>query len=531
MAYSDAFRSGCARSSGHSVRRRLRLEELEARNLLSAQGLNALVTRPTLDVLPLAAGGSIGGLTPAQVRHAYGFDRITFNGTSGDGSGQTIAIVAGGDAPAIASDLATFDRSFGLPDPPGFGKVTPFGAPPADPAWALEISLDVEWAHAIAPRAKLLLVEAKSTGLGDMLSATDYARRQPGVVAVSLSWGSAEFGGESYLDSYFTTPAGHPGVTFVGASGDAGAAGGGSWPAISPYVLSVGGTSLSVDAAGNYVAEAAWSGGGGGFSAYEGRPAYQVAVQGSPMRSAPDVSYDANPQTGFAVFSSMPYNGQAGWFQVGGTSAGAPQWAALVAIADQGRALRGLGSLNAIQWQVYQMPASAVHDIVQGNNGYPTLPGYDVATGRGSPYADRVVSYLVSGTVTTGSTPAPPVPSLPPSPPPPPPPPPVPSRPGNWGRFGNLDEVVSEDDSAPASGPGFSRTNRLQDGTFEGMPARDWRPGRMGQPETKDGVPPIPSSSALQALQSRLSEVTELASLSSPDSDALADLVVWAILV
>src|SRR5262249_11683395 len=230
-----------------SRRRRPRLEELESRTLLSV-------------------------FTPAQLRHAYGFDQITFsvNGHSivGDGSGQTIAIVDAYDNPNTLADLNYFDQTFGLPDP-NFTKATPGGLPKTDAGWAMEIALDVEWAHAMAPGANILLVEAKSASLSDLLSAVDYARSQPGVVAVSMGWGSSEFKSETIYDTYFTTPAGHGGVTFVASSGDSGAWYGPEWPASSPKVLAVGGTSLvTADSLGTWKKETGWSGSGGGLSAF-----------------------------------------------------------------------------------------------------------------------------------------------------------------------------------------------------------------------------------------------------------------------
>jgi subtilase family serine protease len=154
------------------------VEELESRTLLSV-------------------------LTPVQVRHAYGFDQIAFsaNGRSiaGDGTGQTIAIVDAYDDPNIASDLKAFDSKYNLPNPT-FVKATPEGQPRANAGWSTETALDVEWAHAIAPGADILLVESKSSSLTDLLNAVNYARNQPSVSAVSISWGAGEFAGETQLD-------------------------------------------------------------------------------------------------------------------------------------------------------------------------------------------------------------------------------------------------------------------------------------------------------------------------------------------
>jgi subtilase family serine protease len=370
-------------SSGSAWRRFLRLEELEARNVPSI-------------------------FAPAQIRHAYGFDQITFGSqrTVGDGAGQTIAIIEAYHDPTIAADLHYFDRIFGLVDPPHFTQVNQFGTSlftSTDSFWSLETALDVEWAHAIAPRANLLLVEANTATLGDLLTAVNFARYQAGVVAVSMSWGSSEFWWESSFDGYFTTPAGHAGgsglrggITFVASSGDAGA--GTSYPAVSPNVLAVGGTSLRVGPWGNYGNESAWADSGGGISLFEPKPSYQANITPATKRSNPDVAFNSDPDTGYYVYDTVPYAGYAGWFQEGGTSVAAPIWAALIAIADQGRALNGTGSLANAPAAIYSLPAHDFHDITTGSNGYAAGPGYDLATGRGTPYAKLVVQDLVKFT-------------------------------------------------------------------------------------------------------------------------------------
>jgi subtilase family serine protease len=356
-------------------------------------------------------------LTPAQVRHSYGFDQIQFataTGTvAGDGRGTTIAIVDAFNDPYVSGDLDAFDRRYSINGGQSlysqYGAAssiltvaTPQGAPRNNAGWAAEIALDVEWAHAIAPGAKILLVEAKSTSFTDLMGAVNYARSQPGVVAVSMSWGSNEFSGETSasFENVFTTPPGHAGVTFVGASGDNGAPG--IWPAVSPHVLSVGGTRLSADAAGNYVTETGWTSGGGGPSAFFGRPAFQAGVYSGTRRGSPDVAYDGDPATGFSVYNTY----DRGWEQIGGTSAGAPQWAAIVAIADQGRALHGLGSLDGATQtlpMVYTLSSADFHDVTGGANGYSAAAGYDLITGRGSPRANLVIRDLVGSTTQTGT--------------------------------------------------------------------------------------------------------------------------------
>jgi hypothetical protein len=403
---------------GHSTDRRPRprtpsrrsrvpvLEILEDRNLLTGATPGAFVLNPHA-FLDAGGAGLPYGYSPAATRHAYGFDRISFlNGTvAGDGTGQTIAIVDAYDQPDIAANLAAFDATFGVQSPPSFTKVNQYGGatpPAASPSWGLEISLDVEWAHAVAPGANILLVEAYSPSWTDLLTAVNYARYYPGVSVVSMSFGGPEWSGESAYDSYFTTPAGHGGVTFVASSGDSGAAGAPEAPSVSPNVLAVGGTQLFSDENGSYLGEVGWNGSGGGVSLYQGRPAFQgaIAPQNFPRRAVPDVSYNGSPNSPFAVYDTSYFSG---WIEVYGTSAGAPQWAGLVAIANQGRALVGMGALDGptqLLPAIYSLPAADFHDVAAGNNGgYAAAPGYDLVTGRGSPLADAVVASLAGPAV------------------------------------------------------------------------------------------------------------------------------------
>lgn len=344
-------------------------------------GPDTIEARPPLHFKP-ALSISPKGYVPTQIRHAYGIDQITGNGT-----GQTIAIVDAYGSSSLQSDLNTFCSTLSLP------KTTvsiyyPGGKPRRnDSNWALETTLDVEWAHAIAPGAKIVVVIAKSAMLSDLLKAVDYAVSL-GAQQVSMSWGGSEFANELGYDSHFKKA----GVSFFASSGDSGA--GVSWPAASPSVVAVGGTTLSLDNFGTITSETGWSGSGGGVSAYIPAPAYQGQWQASAMRAVPDVSYAADPNTGFSVYISN-FNGSSGWITVGGTSAGAPQWAALFALTN---ALRNT-SISSGSQAVYSVAvsnySSAYLDILTGSNGtYSAQSMFDLVTGLGSPAAGVLVPDL-----------------------------------------------------------------------------------------------------------------------------------------
>ena len=255
------------------------------------------------------------------------------------------------------------------------------------------------------------------------------ARTWAGVSVISMSFGSSEGNGETAYDTYFTTPPGHTGITFLAATGDDGAPG--EYPAYSPNVLAVGGTTLSTDANGDYLGEAAWAwnssyswAGGGGHSTQESLPSFQdpngVALKyyATPndlslsSRGTPDVSFDADPLTGVAVRDSYDYGSSTPWEQVGGTSLATPCWAGLIAIADQLRAAQNVPLLNSssahsLLYSIYESSAeyaAAFHDVSGGNNGpnnsgFSAGTGYDLATGIGSPVANVLVPALVSTTL------------------------------------------------------------------------------------------------------------------------------------
>ena len=224
------------------------IEFLDSRVLLSAASvLSSMHAEPTTELAKSNATSGPTGDSPSQLQTAYGFNNVTL--TSGaHGTGQTIAIVDAYDDPTIQSDLQHFDQAFGLANPPSLTVMSQTGSttalPSTDPTkgWELEEALDVEWAHALAPGAKIVLVEANSSSYSDLLTAVSTAANLPGVSVVSMSWGGNEFSSEAAYDSVFTTPAGHQGVTFVASTGDDAAPGG--FPAFSSNVLAVGGTTL-----------------------------------------------------------------------------------------------------------------------------------------------------------------------------------------------------------------------------------------------------------------------------------------------
>ncbi len=372
-----------------------------------------------------------GAFAPAGILKAYGIDPLINNGNNG--AGQTIALIdafddtafsSSGTAGFATSDLHYFDTIFGLTDP-NFLKVSQTGSstyPVTDVTggWESEEALDVEWAHAIAPAAKIILVECNSDTEASLYAGADWAARPianggGGATVVSMSFGSSGSASELSNDAHFS-PAIYPGVTFLASTGDTGSVSNqGEYPADSPNVVAVGGTSLYVDGSGNYDHETVWNDGpdsatGGGTSNFESQPIYQKAAEPlKTKRTTPDVSFDADPSTGVAVYDSI--NGGAGLgnsnniAQFGGTSVASPCWAGLVAIADQIRAgqvipeatLTGATQTLPILYNVYGSPAYHLdfQDITSGGNGtFNAAAGYDEATGIGSPLANNLIADL-----------------------------------------------------------------------------------------------------------------------------------------
>ena len=427
--------------------------------------------------------------SPQAIQSAYDLGPLYAKGLNG--KGVTIAIVDSYGSDTIAHDLHVFDQAFGLQPMcgeegvtcaagmPTFSELHLFGAPAtqAPPptsngtgqenksAWALEVSLDVETSHAIAPQANILLVTTPTAetlgvqGFPDMMNAEQYVVDHHLASVISQSFASTEeaFGSSTSLLQlrHAFISAAENGVTVLGSSGDFGSAGliktpvsaGGSllpnpavwWPSSDPLVTSVGGTNLCTDPmattnqprtlyAGPVArcqgqptqTEVGWVGSGGGFSHVFSRPGYQDTLPAGStsigsMRGVPDIGLQSAPRTGALVFISLPPDGSSGllcagvpcstgWFDIGGTSLACPQWAGLVAIADQ---LNG-GGLGLINPALYKLAAKSTtyandfFDVTTGNNqafstipGYPATTGWDPVTGLGTPNAANLVPDLV----------------------------------------------------------------------------------------------------------------------------------------
>ncbi len=343
---------------------------------------------------------------PSQILSGYSY-------SSSQGAGKTIAIIdAYGDS-TLTSDVACFDQTFGLPAP-SLSIVKPFGSPHrSNSGWGLETSLDVEWAHAMAPAASILLIITPTSSLTYLVNdAVPYAVSH-GASVISMSWGAAESSlgcsTEASEATYFANAV-SSGVIPVGASGDNGANDGTSaptvdYPSADPNVVGVGGTTLTLSGSNAWSSEVTWNDAsgatGGGVSTCFAEPSYQsshsiqvTTSSGSSTptgRAVPDVSYDASPYTGFWVWDTSGYTG---WVQVGGTSAGAPQWSAIFvdALAAGDSNLNG-GSVHGLLYGF--LGSSSVHDITSGNNNhYYASSGYDACTGVGTPVESSVVTGL-----------------------------------------------------------------------------------------------------------------------------------------
>jgi subtilase family serine protease len=362
--------------------------------VLKRGGLRPIPASASPDAVP---GGV--GYAPSQLQSAY---ELTAASAS-DGSGRTIAIVDAYDDPTAASDLAAYRSSAGLPAVPSFKKVNQNGATsplpseaPADDDWTLEESLDLDMASAICPLCNIVLVEATNDSGTGLYTAENTAASMAGYI--SNSWGGTESSTDTSLDSeYFN----HPGDVITASAGDSDF--GVIYPATSPNVVSVGGTSLAAASNSRGWSESVWNtfpgeGTGSGCSAYEPQPAWQTALglSGCSKRIDNDVAADADPNTGVAVYDTS--NGNGGWNEVGGTSASSPMLAAMYALA---------GNAGTTPADDIYTHTSNFFDVTVGNDGScspaylcTAETGYDGPTGIGTPDG---VGGLVAGT-STGNT-------------------------------------------------------------------------------------------------------------------------------
>ena len=340
--------------------------------------------------------GDNGAYSPAYLQSAYNAPSAT------NGTGQTVAIVDAYDDPTAESDLATYRSRFELSactTADGcFRKVNETGGttyPTSDADWGNEISLDVDMVSALCPNCHILLVEATSNSTSDLAASVDEAVTL-GANVVSNSYGGPEFSDESYFDSSYD----HPGVAIVASAGDAGY--GVEYPAASPDVVAVGGTSLDqLTATGTRDAtETAWSGTGSGCSAYETKPTWQTDT-GCANRMVADVSAEADPNTPVWVYDSADGGDDNGWVMYGGTSAASPIIGAMYALAGNAPSSAAMNSYP------YAHP-NALNDIVSGSNGTCTTayfcdaePGYDGPTGLGTP--NTADAFAASATTSCGT--------------------------------------------------------------------------------------------------------------------------------
>lgn len=381
--------------------------------------------------------------TPQQVRQGYNVTPLLKAGYTG--AGQSIVIVDSFGSPTLTHDLHMFDQTFGLPDPPALDIRAPLGTVPFDSkntdhvAWAQETTLDVEWAHVIAPSAKIVVLTSPVAetegvqGLPEFLQLEEYAVKQHLGTIFSQSWAATEetlftSEGKDLMESFekfFQDATLKQHMTFLAAAGDFGSTNPDlnmkaypyptvNYPASSPWVTTVGGTSLYLDNDGKYRSETTWNSGigaasGGGISKYFSAPDYQNdylptanLVQMHGYRAIPDVAYNADPHTGVPIYiSSVP---TPGFYVFGGTSAGTPQWAGLVAIANQMAGGNTQGFLNPRLYAIgsdKQAGTIAFHDIMVGDNSQGSIPGYeahtgwDAVTGWGSPQASELLKRLL----------------------------------------------------------------------------------------------------------------------------------------
>jgi subtilase family serine protease len=390
----------------------------------------------------MATSTTVTTYTPAQIRAAYGLPTLptSYTGLTAAqaaqlGAGQTIYIVDAMHNPNIAAELAAFNSKFGLPTCTTKTIATSASlplasasssacelsivystssggmsssAPSYDSGWATEIALDVQWAHATAPLARLVVIEAASSSYNDLLGGVRLANNM-GAGIVSMSFGGSESSTTSSADSVFSGT----NMTYLAATGDSGAAV--NWPSVSAKVLAVGGTTLTWSGSGSRT-ETVWSSTGGGVSSYVATPTYQsTAVPGmgtAVRRTVADVAFNADPNSGQYVAVIASGSSTVKWTSVGGTSLATPQWAGLIAVANALRAQNSKAVLgqahSALYTQISTVPgtyASTFRDITSGSHGSCSAcsgeTGYDQATGLGTPNAASLLSTLSGLTVQT----------------------------------------------------------------------------------------------------------------------------------
>jgi subtilase family serine protease len=331
-------------------------------------------------------------LCPSWLRTAYDFNGLYSNGVNG--SGQTIVIDEACGNPQIKFDLSMFDKAYSLP-PAVLNVIYPQGTAVCfNTGWSLETSLDVEWAHVVAPNATIDVLFSAQPSSKDLYGSWSYALSNNLGNQISNSWGGGGNCGANSILKTATTDR----VTILASAGDSGAwgqnFGGNVAPADCKEVLTVGGTTLNVGSGGSYSSESAWGGSGGGYVIGVAEPKYQASVKITDtfkLLAKSDVSADADPNTGVWVFNILYCNG---WCVVGGTSVACPLWAAFMADVNQIRAANGFQAAGFVDQFLYQtvygvsgsskLYSSDFHDVTTGNDGWPAGPGWDVPTGLGS---------------------------------------------------------------------------------------------------------------------------------------------------
>lgn len=326
---------------------------------------------------------------PSQLRVAYNVPEDAL------GCGKTIAIIDAYGSPDIVKEVEQFNERYNLPDL-DLQVLFPQGKPEqVEPGWAIETALDVEWAHAMAPLAKIDLIVAKSNSAEDLFGAVQYAINR-GEKIISMSWGAEEFDEQLMLDSIFKVD----GIAFFASSGDSVST---SYPAASPYVVAVGGTSLQLNYKGKLIApEITWVDSGGGVSQFEPKPSYQyVKTKATPQtdnRSIPDVALFADPLPGVSIYTTqLPEDDR--WTSVGGTSVSAPCVAGIYASVDDGNCSQ---SIHERIYSLYKFNSKDKEDYpyfdvcVGSNTVFFALKGFDYVSGVGSLNAEVFIEKLSS---------------------------------------------------------------------------------------------------------------------------------------